>query len=256
MEASTQPSGVWQDDEALARMLQRRDAALPSMQLARELEIDSAIAQSLQEYDEHKRIREVEDDSDYSTDSDSENRLPAHHFQRQQTLQFEAQTGHTDEALAWHLQSQEYPSGVTSNEDEALARSLQHNDVGFINENFDEGGDTDTWFHRIQRQMEIDGGSEPTEQAFSLHDPLWGEIEAAEGLSPRPHHVVCFVLCPCCAGTVCVRRQRGFPPVSCAPSKCAALERINRTMCFWLSLVQVQVLYCVGIALCEHWGFG
>ena len=93
-----------------------------------------------------------------------------------------------------------------------------------------------------QQQEEGDDGF----NGMRLEDPVWGTLDIPEGETPKPLEILCFAVCPCCAGSICIRRRSASAalnvacPIECAPNKVRVLSRIGHTMSGWLALFQVR----------------
>jgi hypothetical protein len=180
-----------------------------------------------------------------------------------------------DEALARRLEAGEllggeaFGGGVGSSDaDEAMARQYQLELNGESSGHaYDSSGESeqDARLAAMMQHMEMErGGVEADGEGTSgggddfagmrLEDPVWGTLVIPEGSKPKPLQILCFAVCPCCAGAVCVRRRRGPTwlrwscPLACAPQKAAVMGKLGRTLSAWLALAQLFFV-CTSIAL-------
>lgn len=184
-----------------------------------------------------------------------------------------------DEALARRLEAGELLGGEavgggagSSDADEAMARQYQRELNGASPGRAYDGSserEQDARLAAMMQQMEMERGGEEADgegtanggddfAGMRLEDPVWGTLEVPQGSKPKPLQILCFAVCPCCAGALCVRRRRGPAwlrwscPLACAPQKAAVMGKLGRTLSAWLALAQ---LFFVGTSIALSGGF-
>ena len=179
-----------------------------------------------------------------------------------------------DAALARRLEAGDYhgntfDGGVSQGvDDEEVARQYQLElDRGTANHSHGKSAenDQDAHYALMLQRMEIERGDEERAAGggddyggMRLEDPVWGALDIPEGGKPKPMQILCFAVCPCCAGDVCEQRRHGPTwlqwccPMACAPQKAAVMQKIGHTLSAWLALVQ---LFFVGISIALSNGF-
>jgi hypothetical protein len=191
------------------------------------------------------------------------------------TVETHSEAYDDDAALARRLEAGDYHGGTydvgasQGVDDEEVARQYQLElDRGNTSQAYEKhaANDQDAHYASMLQHMEIERGDEERAAGgggddyggMRLEDPVWGTLDIPEGNKPKPMQILCFAICPCCAGAVCERRRHGPAwlqwccPIACAPQKAAVMARIGRTMSAWLALIQ---LFFVGISIALSNGF-
>jgi len=169
------------------------------------------------------------------------------------------------------------------NDDEALARQLQleydisaENSNGNVSGGGGGGGDVHGGFiemgdmgclndveiamalqqQELVRSEEMDREGEVGE--LRMEDPIWGTLVIRDGERVDPVQVVCFAVCPCCAGEVCIKRgDRGSSnkitrlccPLEFSPTKFVIWGKILGTVSMWLAILQIfMLLICLALS--------
>lgn len=115
---------------------------------------------------------------------------------------------------------------------ELAARLQQAESLGGGGEAGAAAVDADAQYASLLQSMEMQLATRETEEESkqsAFEDPVWGKFEPPEG-GARPHHVICFSMCPCCIGPYCSAERKGV------------LKRISRSVSFVFAVIQTILL--------------